>query len=107
MLSQISQREHVSVFRVAVCKKGAVVTLSALITLHIFRQFLSVPEVSSVLYYVIIKLLPLSTQALVNQVAATVQNRFTKNLPNGEALCGVFTRDYRHDALNCQVGYIN
>ncbi|XP_008683839.2 probable ATP-dependent RNA helicase DDX60 isoform X1 [Ursus maritimus] len=43
------------------------------------------------------------TKALVNQVAATVQNRFTKNLPNGEALCGVFTRDYRHDALNCQV----
>ncbi|XP_064441326.1 probable ATP-dependent RNA helicase DDX60 isoform X3 [Mirounga angustirostris] len=43
------------------------------------------------------------TKALVNQVAATVQNRFTKSLPNGEALCGVFTRDYRHDALNCQV----
>nr|XP_014994961.1 probable ATP-dependent RNA helicase DDX60 [Macaca mulatta] len=43
------------------------------------------------------------TKALVNQVAATVQNRFTKNLPSGEALCGVFTREYRHDALNCQV----
>ncbi|GAB5570388.1 probable ATP-dependent RNA helicase DDX60 isoform X1 [Prionailurus iriomotensis] len=43
------------------------------------------------------------TKALVNQVAATVHSRFTKNLPNGEALCGVFTRDYRHDALNCQV----
>lgn len=43
------------------------------------------------------------TKALVNQVAATVYHRFTKNLPNGEALCGVFTRDYRHDALNCQV----
>ncbi|XP_064332033.1 probable ATP-dependent RNA helicase DDX60 isoform X2 [Camelus dromedarius] len=43
------------------------------------------------------------TKALVNQVAATVQNRFNKNLPNGEALCGVFTRDYRHDALNSQV----
>eukprot|EP00071_Canis_lupus_P023777 XP_013975221.1 probable ATP-dependent RNA helicase DDX60 [Canis lupus familiaris] len=43
------------------------------------------------------------TKALVNQVAATVHNRFTKSLPNGEALCGVFTRDYRHDALNCQV----
>ncbi|EPY82199.1 hypothetical protein CB1_000677008 [Camelus ferus] len=41
--------------------------------------------------------------ALVNQVAATVQNRFNKNLPSGEALCGVFTRDYRHDALNSQV----
>ncbi|XP_029794930.1 probable ATP-dependent RNA helicase DDX60 isoform X2 [Suricata suricatta] len=43
------------------------------------------------------------TKALVNQVAATVENRFTKNLPNGETICGVFTRDYRHDALNCQV----
>ncbi|XP_008065932.2 probable ATP-dependent RNA helicase DDX60, partial [Carlito syrichta] len=43
------------------------------------------------------------TKALVNQVAATVQNRFTKNLPSGEALCGVFTREYRHDALNSQV----
>ncbi|XP_072808571.1 probable ATP-dependent RNA helicase DDX60 [Vicugna pacos] len=43
------------------------------------------------------------SQALVNQVAATVQNRFNKNLPSGEALCGVFTRDYRHDALNSQV----
>nr|XP_023492101.1 probable ATP-dependent RNA helicase DDX60 isoform X1 [Equus caballus] len=43
------------------------------------------------------------TKALVNQVAATVYNRFTKDLPKGEALCGVFTRDYRHDALNCQV----
>ncbi|XP_012879171.1 PREDICTED: probable ATP-dependent RNA helicase DDX60 [Dipodomys ordii] len=43
------------------------------------------------------------TKALVNQVAATVQHRYTKNLPSGEALCGVFTREYRHDALNCQV----
>ncbi|XP_054995033.1 probable ATP-dependent RNA helicase DDX60 [Sorex araneus] len=43
------------------------------------------------------------TKALVNQVAATVFHRFTKNLPSGEVLCGVFTRDYRHDALNCQV----
>ncbi|XP_063090855.1 probable ATP-dependent RNA helicase DDX60 isoform X2 [Cavia porcellus] len=43
------------------------------------------------------------TKALVNQVAATVQNRYTKNLPDGEVLCGVFTREYRHDALNCQV----
>ncbi|KAM5173685.1 putative ATP-dependent RNA helicase DDX60 [Callospermophilus lateralis] len=43
------------------------------------------------------------TKALVNQVAATVQNRYTKNLPGGLVLCGVFTRDYRHDALNCQV----
>ncbi|KAI5943410.1 putative ATP-dependent RNA helicase DDX60 [Manis javanica] len=43
------------------------------------------------------------TKALVNQVAATVHSRFTKSLPGGEALCGVFTRDYRHEALNCQV----
>ncbi|XP_006864611.1 PREDICTED: probable ATP-dependent RNA helicase DDX60-like, partial [Chrysochloris asiatica] len=43
------------------------------------------------------------TKALVNQVAATVENRFVKNLPSGKALCGVFTREYRHDALNCQV----
>ncbi|ERE91786.1 putative ATP-dependent RNA helicase DDX60-like protein [Cricetulus griseus] len=43
------------------------------------------------------------TKALVNQVAATVQSRYTKILPTGGALCGVFTRDYRHDALNCQV----
>nr|XP_012312632.2 probable ATP-dependent RNA helicase DDX60 [Aotus nancymaae]XP_012312633.2 probable ATP-dependent RNA helicase DDX60 [Aotus nancymaae] len=43
------------------------------------------------------------TKALVNQVAATVQNRFTKSLPSGEALCGVFTREYRHEAFNCQV----
>ncbi|KAL6036284.1 hypothetical protein STEG23_024020, partial [Scotinomys teguina] len=43
------------------------------------------------------------TKALVNQVAATVQNRYTKILPAGGSLCGVFTREYRHDALNCQV----
>ncbi|EHB11595.1 Putative ATP-dependent RNA helicase DDX60, partial [Heterocephalus glaber] len=43
------------------------------------------------------------TKALVNQVAATVQNRYTKNLPNGAVVCGVFTRDYGQDALNCQV----
>lgn len=43
------------------------------------------------------------TKALVNQVAATVQNRYTKILPAGQVVCGVFTRDYRHDALNCQV----
>ncbi|XP_006896732.1 PREDICTED: probable ATP-dependent RNA helicase DDX60-like [Elephantulus edwardii] len=43
------------------------------------------------------------TKALVNQVAATVENRFSKNLPSGEAICGIFTREYRHDALNSQV----
>ncbi|XP_072262945.1 probable ATP-dependent RNA helicase DDX60 [Pyxicephalus adspersus] len=43
------------------------------------------------------------TKALVNQVVATVSSQFQKDLPGGMALCGVFTRDYRHDALNCQV----
>ncbi|XP_050017753.1 probable ATP-dependent RNA helicase DDX60 isoform X3 [Alexandromys fortis] len=43
------------------------------------------------------------TKALVNQVVATVQNRYTKILPAGQVVCGVFTRDYRQDALNCQV----
>uniref|UniRef100_A0A8C8S3R8 DExD/H-box helicase 60 n=1 Tax=Pelusios castaneus TaxID=367368 RepID=A0A8C8S3R8_9SAUR len=43
------------------------------------------------------------TKALVNQVWATVYNRFNKTLPDGMVVCGVFTRDYRHDALNCQV----
>ncbi|XP_007527285.3 probable ATP-dependent RNA helicase DDX60 [Erinaceus europaeus] len=43
------------------------------------------------------------TKALVNQVSATVHHRFTKNLPSGITVCGVFTRDYRTDALNCQV----
>ncbi|XP_041530136.1 probable ATP-dependent RNA helicase DDX60 [Microtus oregoni] len=43
------------------------------------------------------------TKALANQVVATVQNRYTKILPAGEVLCGVFTKDYSHDALNCQV----
>ncbi|XP_030048082.1 putative ATP-dependent RNA helicase DDX60 [Microcaecilia unicolor] len=43
------------------------------------------------------------TKALVNQVVATVYNRFNKILPDGLSLCGVFTRDYRHDALNSQI----
>ncbi|XP_029336518.1 probable ATP-dependent RNA helicase DDX60 isoform X3 [Mus caroli] len=43
------------------------------------------------------------TKALVNQVAATVEYRYAKNMPAGQSLCGVFTREYRHDALNCQV----
>uniref|UniRef100_A0A2K6K435 RNA helicase n=1 Tax=Rhinopithecus bieti TaxID=61621 RepID=A0A2K6K435_RHIBE len=42
-------------------------------------------------------------KSLVGQVAATVQNRFTKTLPVGRTLCGAFTRDYRHNVLNCQV----
>ncbi|XP_077209760.1 putative ATP-dependent RNA helicase DDX60 isoform X2 [Paroedura picta] len=43
------------------------------------------------------------TKALVNQVVATIHTRFSKNLPDGLAVCGVFTRDYRQDALNCQI----
>lgn len=43
------------------------------------------------------------TKALVNQVAATIEHRYNKVLPAGQALCGIFTREYRHDALNCQV----
>ncbi|XP_005369865.1 probable ATP-dependent RNA helicase DDX60 [Microtus ochrogaster] len=47
--------------------------------------------------------IPDEWQALANQVVATIQNRYTKILPAGEVLCGVFTKDYSHDALNCQV----
>ncbi|XP_071412313.1 probable ATP-dependent RNA helicase DDX60 [Pithys albifrons albifrons] len=43
------------------------------------------------------------TKALVNQVAGTVYSRFTKSLPDGLALCGVFTRDYHNDVLNSQI----
>ncbi|XP_062055389.1 probable ATP-dependent RNA helicase DDX60 [Lepus europaeus] len=43
------------------------------------------------------------TKALVNQVVGTVYNLFTKALPKGSVVCGVFTRDYRHDTLNCQI----
>ncbi|XP_060102535.1 probable ATP-dependent RNA helicase DDX60 [Heteronotia binoei] len=43
------------------------------------------------------------TKALVNQVWATIDNRFNKALPSGLTVCGVFTRDYRHDALNSQI----
>nr|XP_020661135.1 probable ATP-dependent RNA helicase DDX60 isoform X1 [Pogona vitticeps]XP_020661137.1 probable ATP-dependent RNA helicase DDX60 isoform X1 [Pogona vitticeps]XP_020661138.1 probable ATP-dependent RNA helicase DDX60 isoform X1 [Pogona vitticeps] len=43
------------------------------------------------------------TKALVNQVWATIYNRFNKVLPPGLTVSGVFTRDYRHDALNCQI----
>ncbi|XP_023084492.2 probable ATP-dependent RNA helicase DDX60-like isoform X2 [Piliocolobus tephrosceles] len=42
-------------------------------------------------------------KSLVGQVAATVENRFTKTLPAGRTLCGAFTRDYCHNVLNCQV----
>ncbi|MEE6461041.1 hypothetical protein FKM82_001175, partial [Ascaphus truei] len=43
------------------------------------------------------------TKALVNQVVATIYNRFNKELPKGVALCGIFTRDHRSDALNSQI----
>ncbi|NXG25533.1 DDX60 helicase, partial [Grallaria varia] len=43
------------------------------------------------------------TKALVNQVVGTVYSQFTKKLPDGLALCGVFTRDYRNDVMNSQI----
>ncbi|XP_055970315.1 probable ATP-dependent RNA helicase DDX60 [Sorex fumeus] len=43
------------------------------------------------------------TKALVNQVVGTVCSSFTKALPEGRVVYGVFTRDYRHDVLNCQI----
>ncbi|KAM7143068.1 putative ATP-dependent RNA helicase DDX60 [Molossus nigricans] len=43
------------------------------------------------------------TKALVNQVVGTVCSLFTKALPKGLVVCGVFTRDYRHDVFNSQI----
>ncbi|XP_075565812.1 putative ATP-dependent RNA helicase DDX60 isoform X2 [Pelecanus crispus] len=43
------------------------------------------------------------TKALVNQVVGTIYSRFTKKLPDGLVVCGVFTRDYRNDVMNCQI----
>ncbi|XP_009675480.2 probable ATP-dependent RNA helicase DDX60 isoform X1 [Struthio camelus] len=43
------------------------------------------------------------TKALVNQVVGVIYSRFTKKLPDGLVLCGVFTRDYRHDVMNSQI----
>ncbi|KAM9236873.1 LOW QUALITY PROTEIN: putative ATP-dependent RNA helicase DDX60 [Leptosomus discolor] len=43
------------------------------------------------------------TKALVNQVVGTIYSRFTKKLPDGLVMCGVFTRDYRHDVMNSQI----
>ncbi|XP_025978657.2 probable ATP-dependent RNA helicase DDX60 isoform X1 [Dromaius novaehollandiae] len=43
------------------------------------------------------------TKALVNQVVGIIYHRFTKKLPDGLAVCGVFTRDYRHDVMNSQI----
>ncbi|NXF95120.1 DDX60 helicase, partial [Eubucco bourcierii] len=43
------------------------------------------------------------TKALVNQVVGTVYSQFTKKLPDGLVICGVFTRDYRSDVMNSQI----
>ena len=43
------------------------------------------------------------TKALVNQVSASVFAKFNKTCPPGKFLCGVFTRDYKQNAENCQV----
>ncbi|XP_015768450.1 PREDICTED: probable ATP-dependent RNA helicase DDX60 [Acropora digitifera] len=44
------------------------------------------------------------TKALVNQVIATVYARFhRKKIPDGRAVYGVFTRDYRRNTLNSQI----
>lgn len=44
------------------------------------------------------------TKALVNQVAATIYARFkNKVMPAGKSVYGVFTRDYRTNALNSQI----
>ncbi|NWJ11440.1 DDX60 helicase, partial [Crypturellus undulatus] len=43
------------------------------------------------------------TKALVNQVVGIVYSQFTKKLPDGLVVCGVFTRDYCHDTMNCQI----
>eukprot|EP00960_Hanusia_phi_P032081 749668-Hanusia_phi.AAC.2 len=44
------------------------------------------------------------TKALVNQVRAEVEARFSKtfNRP-GTSLCGVFTRDFRENEMTCQI----
>ncbi|XP_072023516.1 probable ATP-dependent RNA helicase DDX60 [Amphiura filiformis] len=43
------------------------------------------------------------TKALMNQVSATIYARFNKKLPGGKVVCGVFSRDFRRNALNCQI----
>ena len=43
------------------------------------------------------------TKALVNQVHASIYTRFRKNMPDGQTLVGVFTRDYQHNAMTCQI----
>ena len=40
----------------------------------------------------------------MNQVAAVVYARFhRKQMPDGRAVFGTFTREWRNDTLNCQV----
>ncbi|KAJ3222920.1 hypothetical protein HDU81_009537 [Chytriomyces hyalinus] len=46
------------------------------------------------------------TKALVNQIAAEVEARFSKSYANaaGKSVWAILTRDYRiHDSLNCQI----
>ncbi|XP_047114013.1 probable ATP-dependent RNA helicase DDX60 isoform X2 [Schistocerca piceifrons] len=44
------------------------------------------------------------TKALVNQVAATVYARFKNvTMRDGQSVYGIFTRDYRENALTCQI----
>ncbi|XP_056658848.1 probable ATP-dependent RNA helicase DDX60 isoform X2 [Monodelphis domestica] len=43
------------------------------------------------------------TKALINQVVGTVYSVFNKRRSKGGAICGVFTRDYRHDVMNSQI----
>ncbi|XP_028405481.1 probable ATP-dependent RNA helicase DDX60 isoform X2 [Dendronephthya gigantea] len=43
------------------------------------------------------------TKALVNQVSATCCVRYKKKMPPGKSVYGVFTRDFRQNALTCQI----
>ena len=43
------------------------------------------------------------TKALVNQVHASIYARFRKDMPHGQTIVGVFTRDYQHNAMTCQI----
>ncbi|CAG8494204.1 5636_t:CDS:2, partial [Ambispora leptoticha] len=43
------------------------------------------------------------TKALVNQVAAEVYGRFTKNYPSAMSHWGIYTRDYRENHDCCQI----
>jgi superfamily II RNA helicase len=39
----------------------------------------------------------------VNQVAAEVYARFKKTYKTGQSVWGIWTRDYRHAAMKCQI----